>query len=80
VALGVRNKASGAMSIRAPEILVHRKTARDWYERRTSERQEINMISKWGEHAAYPTAHQGIPAGSEVREGSKCSEFTPTVA
>ena len=60
------------------QILVHRERTR-LDERRHTESDKLNMVSKLGEHFGYPYCHQGDLPDPKFAMGHKCSEFTPPV-
>jgi glucose/arabinose dehydrogenase len=77
VALGVRNSVGGAVDPRSGQLWFT-DNGRDWI---TDDlpNDEVNRVSKIGEHFGYPYCHQGDLADPKYGNERKCSEFTPPV-
>jgi len=77
VALGVRNSVGGAVDPRTGQLWFT-DNGRDWI---TDDlpNDEVNRVSKIGEHFGYPYCHQGDLADPKYGNERKCSEFTPPV-
>jgi glucose/arabinose dehydrogenase len=77
VALGVRNSVGGAVDPRSGQLWFT-DNGRDWI---TDDlpNDEVNRVSKIGEHFGYPYCHQGDLADPKYGNDRKCSEFTPPV-
>ena len=77
VALGVRNSVGGAVDPRTGQLWFT-DNGRDWI---TDDlpNDEVNRVSKIGEHFGYPYCHQGDLADPKYGGERKCSEFTPPV-
>jgi glucose/arabinose dehydrogenase len=77
VALGVRNSVGGAVDPRSGQLWFT-DNGRDWI---TDDlpNDEVNRVSKIGEHFGYPYCHQGDLADPKYGKERQCSEFTPPV-
>ena len=77
VALGVRNSVGGAVDPRSGQLWFT-DNGRDWITDDLPS-DELNRVSKIGEHFGYPYCHQGDLADPKYGSERKCSEFTPPV-
>lgn len=77
VALGVRNSVGGAVDPRTGQLWFT-DNGRDWVNDDLPS-DELNHVSKIGEHFGYPYCHQGDLADPKYGAERKCSEFTPPV-
>lgn len=77
VALGVRNSVGGAVDPRSGQLWFT-DNGRDWVSDDLPN-DELNRVSKIGEHFGYPYCHQGDLADPKYGNDRKCSEFTPPV-
>ena len=77
VALGVRNSVGGAVDPRSGQLWFT-DNGRDWVSDDLPN-DEVNRVSKIGEHFGYPYCHQGDLADPKYGNDRKCSEFTPPV-
>ena len=77
VALGVRNSVGGAVDPRSGQLWFT-DNGRDWISDDLPS-DELNRVSKIGEHFGYPYCHQGDLADPKYGSERKCSEFTPPV-
>ena len=77
VALGVRNSVGGAVDPRTGQLWFT-DNGRDWVSDDLPN-DEVNRVSKIGEHFGYPYCHQGDLADPKYGAERKCSEFTPPV-
>jgi len=77
VALGVRNSVGGAVDPRSGQLWFT-DNGRDWISDDLPN-DEVNRVSKIGEHFGYPYCHQGDLADPKYGNDRKCSEFTPPV-
>ena len=77
VALGVRNSVGGAVDPRSGQLWFT-DNGRDWISDDLPN-DELNRVSKIGEHFGYPYCHQGDLADPKYGNDRKCSEFTPPV-
>ena len=77
VALGVRNSVGGAVDPRSGQLWFT-DNGRDWISDDLPS-DELNRVSKIGEHFGYPYCHQGDLADPKYGGERKCSEFTPPV-
>jgi glucose/arabinose dehydrogenase len=77
VALGVRNSVGGAVDPRSGQLWFT-DNGRDWISDDLPN-DELNRVSKIGEHFGYPYCHQGDLADPKYGAERKCSEFTPPV-
>ena len=77
VALGVRNSVGGAVDPRSGQLWFT-DNGRDWISDDLPS-DELNRVSKIGEHFGYPYCHQGDLADPKYGNDRKCSEFTPPV-
>ena len=77
VALGVRNSVGGAVDPRTGQLWFT-DNGRDWISDDLPN-DEVNRVSKIGEHFGYPYCHQGDLADPKYGSERKCSEFTPPV-
>ena len=77
VALGVRNSVGGAVDPRSGQLWFT-DNGRDWVSDDLPN-DELNRVSKIGEHFGYPYCHQGDLADPKYGSERKCSEFTPPV-
>jgi glucose/arabinose dehydrogenase len=77
VALGVRNSVGGAVDPRTGQLWFT-DNGRDWVSDDLPN-DELNRVSKIGEHFGYPYCHQGDLADPKYGADRKCSEFTPPV-
>jgi glucose/arabinose dehydrogenase len=77
VALGVRNSVGGAVDPRSGQLWFT-DNGRDWINDDLPN-DEVNRVSKIGEHFGYPYCHQGDLADPKYGAERKCSEFTPPV-
>jgi glucose/arabinose dehydrogenase len=77
VALGVRNSVGGAVDPRSGQLWFT-DNGRDWISDDLPN-DEVNRVSKIGEHFGYPYCHQGDLADPKYGNELKCSEFTPPV-
>jgi glucose/arabinose dehydrogenase len=77
VALGVRNSVGGAVDPRSGQLWFT-DNGRDWISDDLPN-DEVNRVSKIGEHFGYPYCHQGDLADPKYGAERKCSEFTPPV-
>jgi glucose/arabinose dehydrogenase len=77
VALGVRNSVGGAVDPRSGQLWFT-DNGRDWVSDDLPN-DEVNRVSKIGEHFGYPYCHQGDLADPKYGNERKCSEFTPPV-
>ena len=77
VALGVRNSVGGAVDPRSGQLWFT-DNGRDWVSDDLPN-DELNRVSKIGEHFGYPYCHQGDLADPKYGAERKCSEFTPPV-
>ena len=77
VALGVRNSVGGAVDPRTGQLWFT-DNGRDWISDDLPS-DELNRVSKIGEHFGYPYCHQGDLADPKYGNERKCSEFTPPV-
>jgi glucose/arabinose dehydrogenase len=77
VALGVRNSVGGAVDPRSGQLWFT-DNGRDWISDDLPN-DELNCVSKIGEHFGYPYCHQGDLADPKYGAERKCSEFTPPV-
>ena len=77
VALGVRNSVGGAVDPRSGQLWFT-DNGRDWISDDLPN-DEVNRVSKIGEHFGYPYCHQGDLADPKYGSERKCSEFTPPV-
>jgi glucose/arabinose dehydrogenase len=77
VALGVRNSVGGAVDPRSGQLWFT-DNGRDWVSDDLPN-DEVNRVSKIGEHFGYPYCHQGDLADPKYGAERKCSEFTPPV-
>lgn len=77
VALGVRNSVGGAVDPRTGELWFT-DNGRDWVSDDLPS-DELNHVTKIGEHFGYPYCHQGDLADPKYGSERKCSEFTPPV-
>jgi glucose/arabinose dehydrogenase len=77
VALGVRNSVGGAVDPRSGQLWFT-DNGRDWISDDLPS-DELNRVSKIGEHFGYPYCHQGDLADPKYGAERKCSEFTPPV-
>ena len=77
VALGVRNSVGGAVDPRSGQLWFT-DNGRDWINDDLPN-DELNRVSKIGEHFGYPYCHQGDLAVPKYGAERKCSEFTPPV-
>jgi glucose/arabinose dehydrogenase len=77
VALGVRNSVGGAVDPRSGQLWFT-DNGRDWISDDLPS-DELNRVSKIGEHFGYPYCHQGDLADPKYGSERKCSDFTPPV-
>ncbi len=77
VALGVRNSVGGAVDPRTGQLWFT-DNGRDWVSDDLPN-DEVNRVSKIGEHFGYPYCHQGDLADPKYGSQRACSEFTPPV-
>jgi glucose/arabinose dehydrogenase len=77
VALGVRNSVGGAVDPRSGQLWFT-DNGRDWISDDLPN-DEVNRVSKIGEHFGYPYCHQGDLADPKYGKERQCSEFTPPV-
>ena len=77
VALGVRNSVGGAVDPRSGQLWFT-DNGRDWISDDLPN-DELNRVSKIGEHFGYPYCHQGDLADPKYGTERKCSEFTAPV-
>jgi glucose/arabinose dehydrogenase len=77
VALGVRNSVGGAVDPRSGQLWFT-DNGRDWISDELPS-DELNRVSKIGEHFGYPYCHQGDLADPKYGSERKCSDFTPPV-
>ena len=77
VALGVRNSVGGAVDPRTGQLWFT-DNGRDWISDDLPS-DEVNRVSKIGEHFGYPYCHQGDLADPKYGNERKCAEFTPPV-
>jgi glucose/arabinose dehydrogenase len=77
VALGVRNSVGGAVDPRTGQLWFT-DNGRDWVSDDLPN-DELNRVSKIGEHFGYPYCHQGDLADPKYGSERKCAEFTPPV-
>lgn len=77
VALGVRNSVGGAVDPRTGQLWFT-DNGRDWVSDDLPN-DEVNRVSKIGEHFGYPYCHQGDLADPKYGSERSCSEFTPPV-
>ena len=77
VALGVRNSVGGAVDPRTGQLWFT-DNGRDWISDDMPS-DEVNRVSKIGEHFGYPYCHQGDFADPKYGSERQCSEFTPPV-
>jgi glucose/arabinose dehydrogenase len=77
VALGVRNSVGGAVDPRSGQLWFT-DNGRDWISDDLPN-DEVNRVSKIGEHFGYPYCHQGDLADPKYGADRKCAEFTPPV-
>ncbi|MBI2734974.1 MAG: PQQ-dependent sugar dehydrogenase [Rhodospirillales bacterium] len=77
VALGVRNSVGGAVDPRTGQLWFT-DNGRDWVNDDLPS-DELNHVTKIGEHFGYPYCHQGDLADPKYGSERKCSEFTPPV-
>ena len=77
VALGVRNSVGGAVDPRSGQLWFT-DNGRDWISDDLPN-DELNRVSKIGEHFGYPYCHQGDLADPKYGNDRKCAEFTPPV-
>jgi glucose/arabinose dehydrogenase len=77
VALGVRNSVGGAVDPRSGQLWFT-DNGRDWVSDDLPS-DELNRVSKIGEHFGYPYCHQGDLADPKYGAERKCAEFTPPV-
>ena len=77
VALGVRNSVGGAVDPRSGQLWFT-DNGRDWISDDLPS-DELNRVTRLGEHFGYPYCHQGDLADPKYGTERKCSEFTPPV-
>jgi glucose/arabinose dehydrogenase len=77
VALGVRNSVGGAVDPRTGHLWFT-DNGRDWINDEMPS-DELNHVTRMGEHFGYPYCHQGDLADPKFGTERKCSEFTPPV-
>ena len=77
VALGVRNSVGGAVDPRTGQLWFT-DNGRDWISDELPN-DEVNRVSKIGEHFGYPYCHQGDLADPKYGSERSCAEFTPPV-
>lgn len=77
VALGVRNSVGGAVDPRSGQLWFT-DNGRDWISDDLPS-DELNRVTRLGEHFGYPYCHQGDLADPKYGSEHKCSEFTPPV-
>ncbi|MGH8431982.1 MAG: PQQ-dependent sugar dehydrogenase [Solimonas sp.] len=77
VALGVRNSVGGAVDPRTGHLWFT-DNGRDWISDDLPS-DELNHVSRLGQHFGYPYCHQGDLADPKFGAEHKCSEFTPPV-
>lgn len=78
VARGVRNTVGFDFHPKTGELWFT-DNQRDWLSEDLPQ-DELNRVSKPGEHFGYPYCHQGDFADPDLGWGKSCSEFTPPVA
>lgn len=77
VALGVRNSVGGAVDPRSGQLWFT-DNGRDWISDDLPS-DELNRVSKIGEHFGYPYCHQGDLADPKYGSERKCADFTAPV-
>ena len=78
VALGVRNSVGMAFHPTSKQLWFT-DNARDWLGENGPE-DELNVVTKRGEHFGFPYCHQGDIPDPEFGKGRSCAQFTPPAA